>query len=60
MWTAIVTANKRRADMACAASQVSPEHSERLHAAADAQSDESRTLYHLPHMQVGARALRVS
>ena len=28
---------------------------ERLHAAAAAQSDESRTLYYLPHMQVIAR-----
>ncbi len=34
--------------------QVGPELTERLHAAAAAQSDESRTLYYLPHMQVSA------
>ncbi len=32
--------------------QVGPELTERLHAAAAAQSDETRTLYYLPHMQV--------
>ena len=40
--------------MTLSGSQVGPELSERLHAAAAAQSDECRTLYFLPHMQVGA------
>ena len=37
------------------APQVGPELTDRLHAAAAAQSDESRTLYYLPHMQVSNR-----
>ncbi len=40
----------------CMRVQVGPELTERLHAAAAAQSDESRTLYYLPHMQVAMDA----